>query len=296
MRDGFLFYHLNAQDADWLPVKATELIADWKIPVGSCVCMSRHMVEATRAFVKAGGVKSLKQGVLLGDFSWKCCYSGYAMGLWAQASMHSYSAGSSSQHLPKIESIPMAHQWNPKESIQTVALGLITMISVYKNVWDIDLSKWFSAVILDDHAAEQASIEIIHASWSALGAPGAGYWKQNLWGRCDTIKTRRASAETSKTTMHWQTTPDRCTPSVNIRHTQSERCTRGVNICRMHSGQHILQTRRAGWTAFNRSVASVHPGRLCESKSTICVIVLPHSCSGVNFHRDNHWDGDDIGS
>ena len=46
-------------------------------------------------------------------------YSGYAMGLWAQASMHSYSAGSSSQHLPKIESIPMAHQWNPKESVQT---------------------------------------------------------------------------------------------------------------------------------------------------------------------------------
>ena len=99
--------------------------------------------------------------MLLGDFSWKCCYSGYAVGLWAHASMHSYSAGSSSQHLPKIESIPMAHQWNPKESIHTVALGLITMISVYKNVWDIDLSKWFSAVILDDHAAEQASIQII---------------------------------------------------------------------------------------------------------------------------------------
>ena len=128
------------------------------------------MVEATRAFVGAGGVKSLKQGVLLGDFSWKCCYSGYAMGLWAQASMHSYSAGSSSQHLPKIESIPMAHQWNPKESIQTVALGLITMISVYKNVWTSELSKWFSAVILDDHAAEQASIEMI-LPHTLLGQP-----------------------------------------------------------------------------------------------------------------------------
>ncbi len=84
--------------------------------------------------------------------------------------MHSYSAGSSSQHLPKIESIPMAHQWNPKESIQTVALGLITMISVYKKVWNIDLSKWFSAVTLDDHAARQASIEII-LPHTLLGQP-----------------------------------------------------------------------------------------------------------------------------
>ena len=161
MQDGFLFYHLSAQEASWLPVQATRLVSKLTIPVGSCVFMSRHMVEATRAYVGAGGVKSLKQGVLLGDFSWKCCYSGYAMGLWAQASQHSYSAGTSSQHLPKSEAIPAAHQWAPKESIPAVALGLITMISVYLRVWNIDLTAWFSAVILDGHAAGQATVEMV---------------------------------------------------------------------------------------------------------------------------------------
>ena len=89
MRDGFLFYELSAKDAEWLPVKATRLVSELKIPVGSCVFMSRYMVEATRAYVGAGGVKSLEQGVLLGDFSWKFCCNGYAVGLWAQAAQHS---------------------------------------------------------------------------------------------------------------------------------------------------------------------------------------------------------------
>ena len=123
--------------------------------------MSRHMLDATRAYIAAGGVRSLKEGVLLGDFSWKSTYSGYATGLWAHASQHSYSAGTSSQHLPKSQAIPAAHQWAPKENVHAAAFGLITMVSVYLKVWNIDLCTWFSAVMLDGFSTGHASVETV---------------------------------------------------------------------------------------------------------------------------------------
>ena len=119
------------------------------------------MEEATRAYIAAGGVRFLNEGVLLGDFSWKICWNGYALGMWSHAAQHFYSAGSSSQHLPRSEAIPTALQWAPKENIPAVAIGLITMISVYLHVFNIDLTTWFSAVILDGHAAGLATVPIV---------------------------------------------------------------------------------------------------------------------------------------
>ena len=169
MCDGLMFYPLCAKDATWLPLQAFTQVSEMTVPLGSCLFMSRYMVEATRAYVAAGGVRSLKQGVLLGDFSWKFCCNGYAVGLWAQAAQHSYSLGTSSQHLPKSEAIPAAYQWAPKENIPAVALGLVTMISVYLKVFNIDLTTWFSAVILDGHAAGQATVEMVLRPGTLLG-------------------------------------------------------------------------------------------------------------------------------
>ena len=130
------------------------------IPLGSCLLMSRHMVEATRAYVAAGGVRSLKQGVLLGDFSWTFCRSGHAAGLRVQAAQHSFNLGISSQSFSKREAIPAACQWAPKENISAIGLGLVTMMSLYLKVFNIDLNTWFSAVLLDGHAVGQTTFEI----------------------------------------------------------------------------------------------------------------------------------------
>ena len=107
--------------------------------------------------------------MLLGDFSWKICRDGYAAGLWAQAAQHSFSLGTSSQHLPKSEAIPAAHQWAPKENIPAGALGLITMIPVYLKVFNIDLTTCFSTVILDSNAAAQATVEVELRPGTLLG-------------------------------------------------------------------------------------------------------------------------------
>ena len=50
------------------------------LPLGLWLFMSRHIVEATRAYVAAGGVRSLKQGVLLGDISWAFGRNGFCSG------------------------------------------------------------------------------------------------------------------------------------------------------------------------------------------------------------------------
>ena len=100
----------------------------------SYVFMSRCMVEATAAYIAAGGVRSSKQGVLLGNFTWMLSYSDYVTGFWAHASQHSYSAGKSAQHLPKSQAIPAAYQCAPRNNVHVAAFGLITMVSVYKNI------------------------------------------------------------------------------------------------------------------------------------------------------------------
>ena len=41
------------------------------------------MVEVTRAYIAAGGVRSLHVGELLGDFSCKFGWNGYALGVWS---------------------------------------------------------------------------------------------------------------------------------------------------------------------------------------------------------------------
>ena len=145
MSDGFLFFPLRMDDSDWLPCLVLRKLPQVTVPIGSCVFMSRHVVKATRAYIAAGGVRSLNEGVLLMDFSWIFCWNVYALGVWSHAAQHSYSAGSTSQHLPRSEAIPAALQWAPKENIPAVAIGMITMISVYLYVFNIDLTKWFSA-------------------------------------------------------------------------------------------------------------------------------------------------------
>ena len=168
-RDGFLFYPFCGLDDTLLPLRCWAQPPDVKVPPDSYVFMSRHMLDATSAYIAAGGVRSLKQGVLLGNFSWKSSYSNYATGLWAHASQHSYSAGKSAQHLPKSQAIPAAHQWAPQDNVHAAAFGLITMVSVYLKVWNIDLCTWFSAVMLDGFSTGHASVETVLPSGTLFG-------------------------------------------------------------------------------------------------------------------------------
>ena len=131
--------------------------------------MFRYLVEATRANMTAERMLSLKPGVLLGDYSFKICRNGYAGSLCAQATQHSFSLGTSSQHLPNSETIPAAHQWASNENIPAGALGLMTMIPVYLKVFNIDLSTCFSTVILDSNAAAQATVEVELRAGTLLG-------------------------------------------------------------------------------------------------------------------------------
>ena len=75
------------------------------LPLGLWLFMSRHIVEATRAYVAAGGVRSLKQGVLLGDFSWKLGRNGFCSGSLASGCAAFIFFRTSLQHLPKSEAI-----------------------------------------------------------------------------------------------------------------------------------------------------------------------------------------------
>ncbi len=131
--------------------------------------MGRYMVEASRSNVTAERMLSLKPGVLLGDYSFKICRNGYAGSLCAQATQHSFSLGTFSQHFPKSEAIPAACQWAPKEDIAAMALGLMTMIPVYFKVLNIDLTTCFSTVILDSNAAAQAAVEVGLRAGTLLG-------------------------------------------------------------------------------------------------------------------------------
>ena len=117
----------------------------------------------------AGGMRALNEGVLLGDCSWKICWNSYALGVWSHAAQHSYSAGSTSQHLPMSETIPATLQWVPKENIPAIAIGTITMISVYLNLFNINLTAWFAAVILDGQPAKLATLPMMLPSITILG-------------------------------------------------------------------------------------------------------------------------------
>ena len=71
MSDGFLFFPLRMDDSDWLRCLVLRKLHQVTVPIGSCVFMSRHMVRATRAYIAAGGVWSLNEGMLLLDWSWR---------------------------------------------------------------------------------------------------------------------------------------------------------------------------------------------------------------------------------
>ena len=114
-------------------------------------------------------MKSLKQGVLLENFSCKFCRNGYAAGLWAQGCAAFLFFRDNFRRFPKSDAIPPAHQWGRKEDKAAVELGLVTMISVYLKVLNIDLTTWFSTVILVGHAAGQATVEMELRSGTLLG-------------------------------------------------------------------------------------------------------------------------------
>ena len=69
-------------DADWLSFHVLRNLRQLTVPIVSYLFISWHMVEATRACIAAGGVRSLNEGVLRGDSCWKFCWKGYALGLW----------------------------------------------------------------------------------------------------------------------------------------------------------------------------------------------------------------------
>ena len=118
-----LLFPLGMDGADWLPCLVLKKLQQLTVTIGSYVFMSRYMVKATRTYMAARGMRSLNEGVLLGDFSWKFCWNSYALGVWSHAAQHTYSAGSTSQHLTMSEAIPAALQWAPKENIPAVAIG-----------------------------------------------------------------------------------------------------------------------------------------------------------------------------
>ena len=125
--------------------------------------------ESHKGLRGSGGVKSLKQGVLLENFSCKFCRNGYAAGLWAQGYAAFLLFRDNFRRFPKSDAIPPAHQWGRKEDKAAVELGLVTMISVYLKVLNIDLTTWFSTVILVGHAAGQATVEMELRSGTLLG-------------------------------------------------------------------------------------------------------------------------------
>ena len=123
MTNDFVFFPLGMDDADWLHCLVLKKLQQLTVTIGSCVFMSRHMKEATGTYIAAGIMTSLNDGMFLGNFSWKFCCNSCALGVWSHAAQHSYSAGSTSQHLPMSEAIPAALQWAPKENIPAVAIG-----------------------------------------------------------------------------------------------------------------------------------------------------------------------------
>ena len=62
---------------------------------------------------------------------------------------------------PRARLSPAAHQWAPQDNVHAAAFGLITMVSVYLKVWNIDLCTWFSAVMLDGFLTGHASVETV---------------------------------------------------------------------------------------------------------------------------------------
>ena len=70
MSDGLLFFLLCMDGADWLPGHVHRDPPQLTAPIGSCLFMSQHMVEATRAYLAVGGVRFLNEGVPVEKFSW----------------------------------------------------------------------------------------------------------------------------------------------------------------------------------------------------------------------------------
>ena len=261
LSEGFLFFPLRIDDADWLPICAYTKLRQLTVPIGSCVFMSRHMVEATRAYIAAGGVRALNEGVLLGDFSWKFCWNGYALGVWSHAAQHSYSAGSTSQHLPRSEAIPAALQWAPKENIPAVAIGMVTMISVYKYVFSIDLTSWFSAVILDGHAAGLATIPVVLPPTTLLGRD-LPHLERNILKNFDETRSRPRRRQKSKALEESTTGGMAGTPALHQGHKQTL------------SGTKLSATVQAEYAKANlRFVSLCCPTPLLESIAIESVIV-----------------------
>ena len=63
-----------------------------------------------------------------------------------QVTQHSFTLGTSEHHSPQNEAIPAANQWTPRENIPAIVLGLVTMMSVYLKVLNIDWNTWISAI------------------------------------------------------------------------------------------------------------------------------------------------------
>ena len=76
---------------------------------------------------------------------------------------------SMSQHLPMSETILATLWWLPKENNPAIATGMMTMISVYLNLFNINLTAWFAAVILDGQPAKLATLPMMLPSIIILG-------------------------------------------------------------------------------------------------------------------------------
>ena len=97
------------------------------MPLGSYLFMSRYMVEATRAYVAAEAVRTLKQSVSLRAFSWKFCRNYYATDLGAQAATQFGAFDPLTAATPERGPGRLRINGLPRRNIPAEALGLITM-------------------------------------------------------------------------------------------------------------------------------------------------------------------------
>ena len=73
------------------------------------------MVEATRAYVAAEAVRTLKQSVSLGAFSWKFCRNYYATDLGAQAATQFGAVDPFNGSYARARARPAPHEWAPEK-------------------------------------------------------------------------------------------------------------------------------------------------------------------------------------
>ena len=115
-------------------------------------------------------MRCLNEGVPVENFNWNLLWAWLCTGCESHTAKHSYSAGSTSRHPPRNETIPRH-------------------LIVY-----IDLTTWISAVMLDGHAAELAIVPVV-LSPTTLLRRDLLHLKRNIWKNFTHADDARSNAK-----------------------------------------------------------------------------------------------------